>query len=194
MMEEKIYAAASKIVERPIKKSKFTREEDSMLLELVQKYGENSWILVSKHMICRSAKQCRDRYMHTLKKDISDSSWTDNEDILLLSKYAKLGPKWSKISHFFTKKTESQLKNRYWVLSERNKQQIKNRSNGLNSTLTLFHENDSGVMGLNKGFIGSPTACEQNSSSQNQVENDYWEEVYRHFCEVDIFEEIEWAS
>ena len=42
-----------------------------------------------------------------------NDSFTLEEDLLLLRKYSELGPKWTKMTEFFTDRTANQLRNRY---------------------------------------------------------------------------------
>jgi hypothetical protein len=67
----------------------------------------------------RNARQCKERWMNYLSPDVSAHPWTDNDDQLLLRKVAEVGPKWVQITSFFPKRTDSNLKNRWFILMRR---------------------------------------------------------------------------
>ena len=71
-------------------RKQFTKEEDQQLLELVEKYGEEKWKLISKHMPNRSTRQCHERYKYFLSPKLSNRPWTDEECMILEYKYQEL--------------------------------------------------------------------------------------------------------
>ncbi len=96
----------------------FTPEEDDQLMRLFCIYGKyrNKWNLIAREIPGRTAKQCRERWHHYLNPNLNEGSWTPEEDVLLLEKYQKLGPKWSKIARFFQRRSPRNVQNRYHVL------------------------------------------------------------------------------
>ncbi|OHT06753.1 Myb-like DNA-binding domain containing protein [Tritrichomonas foetus] len=99
------------------KRNKFTKEEDKKLAKLVKTYGEKSWKTISKIMVDRTERQCRERWRYFLSPKVQNKkSWTVEEDDLLLIKYAEYGPKWSTLSKFFRKRSDVSVKNRYHIL------------------------------------------------------------------------------
>ncbi|OHT09294.1 Myb-like DNA-binding domain containing protein [Tritrichomonas foetus] len=108
---------------KPHPKSKFTLIEDQRLRNLVHEYGESNWRIISENMGNRSVRQCKERWTNYLSPNISNDPWSKEEDDLLEQKYIELGPKWVKISQFFPKRTDSNVKNRWLVLSRRLKKE-----------------------------------------------------------------------
>ena len=108
-------------VGKPHPKNKFSEQEDQQLFQLVQVYGDKDWDLISRLMVTRNSRQCRERYTNYLNPSIRNDPWSEDEDSLLLSKYQEFGCKWVKISHFFPHRTDSQLKNRFQVLKRKGK-------------------------------------------------------------------------
>lgn len=106
---------------KPHPKSKFTIEEDNLLKELVSKYGENDWNRISELMPHRNVRQCKERWVNYLSPKVCNDPWTEEEDALLLQKYKELGAKWVRIALSFPNRTDSNVKNRYLVLSRRSK-------------------------------------------------------------------------
>jgi hypothetical protein len=91
----------------------FTPEEDKRLIELVEKYGTNSWWVVSSKMSARSSRQCRERWTTYLAPDVDKSPWNQQEDRLLIEKVRELGSQWSLIKVYFVNRTVNNSKNRW---------------------------------------------------------------------------------
>ena len=106
---------------KPHPKQQFTLEEDLKLQGLVQQCGTKNWELISQLMGNRNERQCKERWTKYLSPDLNNSPWTADEDRLLVYKIQELGQKWVKISKFFDKRTDANLKNRWNVLQRRAK-------------------------------------------------------------------------
>ena len=108
-------------------KKKFTKEEDEKLQELVEKYGCHEWTQVSKELIGRNARQCRDRWNNYLTPNNNYSAWTQEEDITLLHHHSNIGNRWSVLSSFFPKRTKVSVRNRFYrIQNQTDKKQIQN--------------------------------------------------------------------
>lgn len=101
------------------KKTLFTKEEDKRLIEAVKEYGDNNWALVASYVGNRTRRQCCERWRKFLCPNINVSSWTEEEDELLLAKYNQYGPKWALLRRYFNNRTDVNIKTRYIVLSRR---------------------------------------------------------------------------
>ena len=117
IQEIKFDLSPNKKKRKSVARSKFTESEDKKLLELVNKYGENSWALVSSEMENRSTRQCRDRYKHYISPQINQSAWTAEEDKLLVEKVDSIGERWKILEVYFRNRTEVQLRNRYYAIT-----------------------------------------------------------------------------
>ena len=96
------------------KKSKhWTKEEDDLLMDLIQKYGLK-WCKMEPYFVDRKSKQIRDRYMNYLRPDIKQQKWTQEEDNKLIEHYRRLGNKWTKIAQMLPGRPENQVKNRFY--------------------------------------------------------------------------------
>jgi len=93
-------------------KGSWTKEEDTQIIELVQKYGK-SWSKISKILISRNGKQIRDRYINILDPSIKKGKFSLDEDLKLLTLYKKLGPRWATIAKYFENRTADMVKNRF---------------------------------------------------------------------------------
>ena len=111
------YTKPNKLKGKP--KNKFSKEEDSQLVEAINKYGIFDWESVAKELPGRTSRQCRDRWNYYLNPDIKNKPWSEREEQLLLDKYKKYGPKWALIAQYFDSRTDISIKNHFWVLQRR---------------------------------------------------------------------------
>lgn len=102
-------------------RKQFTKEEDQLLLELVEKFGDKKWKLISKRMPNRSTRQCHERYKYFLSPKLSNNPWTEEECMILEMKYQEIGPKWAEIATFLNNRSAVSVKNK-WGALERKKQ------------------------------------------------------------------------
>lgn len=105
-------------------KVKFSPEEDSKLLNLVQQYGAKNWIKISQLMETRNPRQCRERYNNYINPNLRKDDWKKEEDDLIEEKVLEFGPKWNKISKFFDNRSDYSIRNR-WMMLERHKAKSK---------------------------------------------------------------------
>ena len=94
-------------------RSKFTQEEDKLLKDLVEKYGEKSWEKISRHIPNRTGRQCRDRYCNYLQPGLSSSNWTQEEDQLIIDLYDTIGNHWVEIAKYLKGRSGNNVKNRW---------------------------------------------------------------------------------
>jgi predicted unusual protein kinase regulating ubiquinone biosynthesis (AarF/ABC1/UbiB family) len=106
------------------KHSRFSLEEDQQLKQLVLKYGRNAWYSVAKCMPNRNERQCKERYENYLSPKVNHCSWSQEEDRLLFEKFKEIGPKWTKIAHWFQGRTDIMLKNRYLYLKKQMQENV----------------------------------------------------------------------
>lgn len=97
-----------------VRKGRFTKVEDKLIVSYVRKYGEN-FPKISKLLGHRTSTQIRERYCR--KKSMVSQNvgrWSLEEDELLLSLVKKHGVKrWSLISKQFITRTRTQIRQRY---------------------------------------------------------------------------------
>lgn len=68
------------------------------LTELVRNYGTINWPLISKHMMWRTSKQCRDRWQNHLDPQIKKGAWTTEEELIVYKAQLVLGNRWTEIA------------------------------------------------------------------------------------------------
>ncbi|KAG0235751.1 Myblike DNAbinding domain-containing protein [Actinomortierella wolfii] len=102
----------AKAVPRP-----WTEEEDMILTEAVNTFGENSWNQVSEYLDGRSAPQCLQRWVKGVNPVIRRGRWTSDEDaalkkaVELIEVDGKI--KWTKVQDFVLGRTDVQCRERY---------------------------------------------------------------------------------
>ena len=105
-------------------KNKFTKEEDQLLSEAVQKFGPRGWKKIAGFVPGRTARQCRERWINYLSPEVKTGDWKDEEEELLKSLIKKHGLCWSKIALEFPNRTDVCLKN-HWVNICRKEKKLK---------------------------------------------------------------------
>ncbi|XP_030492843.2 transcription factor MYB1 [Cannabis sativa] len=99
---------------RAVRKGAWTREEDDLLRDCVDKYGEGKWHLVPLRAgLNRCRKSCRLRWLNYLKPDIKRGEFTADEVDLILRLHKLLGNRWSLIAGRIPGRTANDVKN-YW--------------------------------------------------------------------------------
>jgi len=102
------------------KRSSWTDQEDSTLLNLISNYGLTNWTLIAEELnkankkIYRNGKQCRERWHNHLDPNIKKKKWSTQEEEILLNKQLKYGNKWSIISKFLPGRTDNSIKNYFY--------------------------------------------------------------------------------
>ncbi|KAF5335266.1 hypothetical protein D9758_016238 [Tetrapyrgos nigripes] len=96
-----------------IVKGGWSQEEDECLMKAIERYG-TKWSMVSSMVKTRNSDQCAKRWTDTLNPSIDRTSWTIEEDALLLEAVQEQGNVWTKIvKTYFPGRTGLAAKNRY---------------------------------------------------------------------------------
>ena len=73
----------------------------NLLINLVKQYGETKWITIQKHFPNRDVMKIIQKW-NAIKEE---SSWTPDDDALLIEKYREFGPNFQAINQSFPKKS-----------------------------------------------------------------------------------------
>ena len=92
----------------------WTREEDNLLLTLVQTMQwPMKWTVVAQTLQDRTGKQCRERYVNHLNPRLKSSDWAPIEDATIFHLYNTIGSHWAKMSKIIPGRTDNGIKNRF---------------------------------------------------------------------------------
>ncbi|XP_057856154.1 transcription repressor MYB5 isoform X2 [Cryptomeria japonica] len=97
-----------------LRRGPWTPEEDLLLTNYVQAYGEGRWrFLSNKAGLLRSGKSCRMRWLNYLQPDVKRGHILPDEEDLILRLHRLLGNRWSLIAGRLPGRTDNDIKN-FW--------------------------------------------------------------------------------
>ncbi|KAL6349630.1 hypothetical protein AAG906_035791 [Vitis piasezkii] len=97
-----------------VRKGAWSHEEDVLLRNCIEKYGEGKWHLVPLRAgLNRCRKSCRLRWLNYLKPDIKRGVFASDEVDLMIRLHNLLGNRWSLIAGRLPGRTSNDVKN-FW--------------------------------------------------------------------------------
>ncbi|CAI9265167.1 unnamed protein product [Lactuca saligna] len=97
-----------------LRKGAWTADEDIILKNYIEKYGEGKWHIVPlKAALNRCRKSCRLRWLNYLRPNIKRGTFGEDEVDLILRLHKLLGNRWSLIAGRIPGRTANDVKN-YW--------------------------------------------------------------------------------
>lgn len=73
-----------KVLNPDLVKGPWTKEEDEIVIKLVDKNGARNWSKIAESLPGRIGKQCRERWHNHLNPDIKKDRWTEEEDLAIM--------------------------------------------------------------------------------------------------------------
>ncbi|XP_057718381.1 transcription factor MYB3R-1-like [Arachis stenosperma] len=109
-----------KVLNPDLVKGPWSKEEDEVIIELVNKYGPKKWSTIAHHLPGRIGKQCRERWHNHLNPGINKEAWTQEEELTLIRAHQIYGNKWAELTKFLPGRTDNSIKN-HWHSSVKKK-------------------------------------------------------------------------
>ncbi|EAX97517.1 Myb-like DNA-binding domain containing protein [Trichomonas vaginalis G3] len=102
----------------------FTKDDDEMLTKITEEYMKLhkhiNWDDISKQMVNKNPRQCKDRWFYYLNDKIDKSPFTPTENYILLWSINQIGMKWTQLTQLFPNRTDITIKSQYRKLMRRN--------------------------------------------------------------------------
>jgi len=99
--------------DKETKEKKFwTKTEDDLLLEYINKTQNKNWHLISEYIKTKSAQQCAYRY-NKLLSDLNKKKWNRKDDIKLIELVETYGQNWEIVSREFGDRSERDVEMRF---------------------------------------------------------------------------------
>ncbi|KAF8380291.1 hypothetical protein HHK36_027773 [Tetracentron sinense] len=109
-----------KVLDPKLVKGPWTKKEDELIIELVEKCGCKKWSVVANSLPGRIGKQCRERWINHLNPAIKKDAWTKEEELTLIHAHKIYGNKWTEIAKFLPGRADNSIKN-HWNCSVKKK-------------------------------------------------------------------------
>jgi hypothetical protein len=94
----------------------FSQDDDFRLAALVAMYGSSNWSQISRLMMNKNERQCKERWTNYMNPSVKKDGFTEEENTELVGKVSEKGFRWKAISKDFEGRTEAMIKNQYKVL------------------------------------------------------------------------------
>jgi len=101
-------------------KGPWSREEDKLVLSLVQANGAQKWTNIARYLPGRIGKQCRERWHNHLNPRIKKNEWSQEEELILYIIHQQKKNKWAIIAKDLEGRTDNTIKN-HWNSSMKKK-------------------------------------------------------------------------
>jgi hypothetical protein len=113
--ESQLSSRWNKTLKQGIQSGRWNPVLDARLKAATMIYGEGKWSLISQHVLGKTDRKCRERYMEKLVPGLKPSGeWDSDEDNNLLAAVREFGiGSWSKIKDSLSGRTDQMCRYRY---------------------------------------------------------------------------------
>ncbi|KAG0454654.1 hypothetical protein HPP92_023946 [Vanilla planifolia] len=109
-----------KVLNPTLVKGPWSKEEDEIIIDMVNKFGPKKWSTIAQALPGRIGKQCRERWHNHLNPSINKEAWTQEEEIALIHAHQIYGNKWAELTKFLPGRSDNSIKN-HWNSSVKKK-------------------------------------------------------------------------
>ncbi|GJM94918.1 hypothetical protein PR202_ga11603 [Eleusine coracana subsp. coracana] len=148
-----------KVLNPELVKGPWSKEEDEIIIQMVNKLGPKKWSTIAQALPGRIGKQCRERWHNHLNPGINKEAWTQEEEIRLIHAHQTYGNKWAELTKFLPGRTDNAIKN-HWHSSVK-KKICSYRASGLLAQFQEIAHVEYPASSLN--IDSSPAMTQQNS-------------------------------
>lgn len=157
------------------KRQKWTKEEDSVLKELVgdSSTGEPDWTWVARQMrergIPKDRKQVSERWLNILSPDVDTSSFSREEVSALFAHQSTYKNQWRKIAEHFPGKTDNLIKNKFFALTRKALRFGAKLTNRQDSTLWVNSIKPKVIIEFMDSQFAVPNHCDESTFQGERV-------------------------